>query len=106
MTARRVVLFLAIVLLPGVARADMQLRKQNATAEALQRLGPRFGLDFVPDDTVGPHQTAEGTRMAPRTGYSAWLNAELARPDDLISEPPATFREYLRERRGDLWEIV
>jgi hypothetical protein len=105
MTARGVVLFLLIALLSGVASADLQLRK-NATADVLKRLGPRFDLDFDRDDKAGAHPTAEDIHAAPRTGYAAWLNAELARPDDRISEPPAAFRDYLQARRGDFWEIV
>lgn len=108
MTARRVVLFLALSLatVTGLARADLGVRKPNATADDLQRLGLRFGLDFNLDDRGAPHPTAADARAASSTGYFAWLNSELARPDDAISDPPAAFRDYIQERHAALWEVV
>jgi hypothetical protein len=106
MTLRSVVASLILSLLPVTARPDGPVRGGNAAADSLKRWGVELGLDFDPGDRDAAHPSMEERRATSQTGYFAWLNGELGRSDDAISDPPQAFREYLRTRREALSRIV
>ena len=80
--------------------------KQNATAEIVSRLSLALGIDFDRENEKAEHPAKEGLENPGRPAVGVWLEAELAKDDDEISDPPAPVREFLETRRDTIGGIV
>ena len=80
--------------------------KQNTTAETVSRLSLALGIDFDRENEKAEHPAKEGLENPGRPAVGVWLEAELAKDDDEISDPPAPVREFLETRRDTIGGIV
>jgi hypothetical protein len=80
--------------------------KQNTTAESVERLSLELGIDFDHENAKAEHPTKEARESPGRPAVGTWLEAELTRDDDAISEPPVPAREFLKTHRDAIGGIV
>jgi len=80
--------------------------KQNTTAESVGRLSLELGIDFDHENAKAEHPTKEARESPGRPAVGTWLEAELTRDDDAISEPPVPAREFLKTHRDAIGGIV
>lgn len=96
----------ALALLCLVVAPLGPVSKQNTAAETVAHLSRELGIDFDRSNPKGEHPTKEAAAAYSRAGIGAWLETEIARDDDSISEPPASVTEYVEAHRDTLWAVV
>ncbi len=107
MTAVPVVFFLLIASdAAGLDSSGMRISGRNSVADTLHDRARTFGIDFDRENPKAPHVTPEESRALFEAGLGPWLNAEVERGDDWISEPPASVREFLKSHGDAVWDVI
>ncbi|MEP6994024.1 MAG: hypothetical protein ABI968_05830 [Acidobacteriota bacterium] len=81
-------------------------RGPNSVAERVAERSLSLGLDFGGSNVKVEHPPREAVRDSRRAAAGTWLDAEIASVEDLISDPPAAVRDYLRDHRDAIWSII
>ena len=107
MTAVAVVLFLLRApQAAGPGSGEMRISGRNSVADTLHDRALTFGIDFDRENPKASHVTPEASKALFEAGFGPWLNAEVERGDDSISEPPASVREFLKDHGDAIWEVI
>ena len=77
--------------------------ERNATAEVLVERGGELGIPF---ERAARAATSEASEAFSNAGARAWLESQLAIPDESIGEPPKALKQYLEESKAALEAIV
>lgn len=81
-------------------------RSPNAIADAVVRNATALGVDFNGCYPNAPHPDGAAREAFDSTGWIGWLNRELASPQEAISEPPASVRDFEESHRDTIDNIV
>ncbi len=77
--------------------------ERNAAAEVLVERGGELGIPF---EQAARAATSDPSVAYSESGAAAWLESQLAIPDESIGEPPETLKRYLEERKEALEAVV
>ena len=78
----------------------------NAAADAVVEGSRALGIDFESGQREASPVSPERARALNQAGVGAWVDGQIQAETEEIGEPPSALREFLEERREELWSVV